>query len=165
MAEPFFTKVLQVATVVPDLDAAVRTYWHEYGIGPWSIYEFDPSTVADMTRDGKPAASSWRLALAKIGDVFIELIQPLDDSSDYADLLRTRGGGLHHIGLEVRDYGEALAELERKGHRTVASGVYNGVEYAYLSTSGDLGFVSEIFDWPEGHSQEPDAVYPPADAS
>jgi catechol 2,3-dioxygenase-like lactoylglutathione lyase family enzyme len=165
MNEPLFTKVLQVATVVPDLDAAVRTYWHEFGVGPWQIYEFNPSTVTDMTRDGEPAVSSWRLALATIGDVFIELIQPLDDTSDYADLLRSRGGGLHHVGLQVRDYGDALEELEQKGHRVVAGGSYNGVRYAYLSTGGDLGFVSEIFDWPEGHVQEPDAVYPPAGAS
>ena len=40
--EPVFTETLQVAIVVRDLDAAMRTYVHEYGIGPWEIYEFNP---------------------------------------------------------------------------------------------------------------------------
>jgi hypothetical protein len=29
---------------VRDLEAAMRTYVHDYGIGPWGIYEFNPGT-------------------------------------------------------------------------------------------------------------------------
>ena len=42
MREPVFTETLQIALVVRDLDATMRTYVHEYGIGPWEIYEFNP---------------------------------------------------------------------------------------------------------------------------
>ena len=55
MREPLFTETLQVALVVRDLDAAMRTYFDEYGIGPWSVYEFDPGNVKDM---GLPAKTS-----------------------------------------------------------------------------------------------------------
>ena len=40
-------------------------------------------------------------------------------------------------------------------------GVYNGVTFSYLTTDEDLKVVTEIFDWPDGLVQEPDAVYPP----
>jgi hypothetical protein len=43
MREPVFTETLQVAIVVRP-DAAFRTYVHDYGIGPWDIYEFTPET-------------------------------------------------------------------------------------------------------------------------
>ena len=43
MREPLFTETLQVSIVVRDLDAAMRTYVDEYGIGPWDVYEFNPT--------------------------------------------------------------------------------------------------------------------------
>jgi hypothetical protein len=39
-------------------------------------------------------------------------------------------------------------------------GIYNGVTFAYLSTDEDLKVITEVFDWPDGHEQAPDAVYP-----
>ena len=67
MREPVFTETMQVALVVRDLEAALRTYVHEYGIGPWAIYEFNPETVEDMVKDGEPAEYAFRLALAMVG--------------------------------------------------------------------------------------------------
>jgi hypothetical protein len=73
MREPVFTETLQVALVVRDLDAATRTYFDEYGIGPWSVYEFDPGNVKDMRSRGEPVAWSWRLAVAQVGLLTIPL--------------------------------------------------------------------------------------------
>ena len=91
MREPLFTETLQVSIVVRDLDAAMRTYVHEYGIGPWDVYEFNPSTVSDMRHRGEPVAWSWRLAIAQVGQVQWELVEPLDDESIYAQFLATTG--------------------------------------------------------------------------
>jgi catechol 2,3-dioxygenase-like lactoylglutathione lyase family enzyme len=163
--EPLFTETLQVALVVRDLDAALRVYWDEYGIGPWEIYEFNPDVVQDMVKDDRPAEYAMRVALARVGSVFWELIQPLDDRSMYAEFLAEKGEGLHHVGVGVRDYDEALATLRAKGHSVLQGGLYNGVRFSYLSTDRDLHAITEIFDWPPGLVQEPDAVYPPAAAS
>lgn len=162
MPEPVFTDVLQVALVVRDLDASLRTYVHGYGIGPWEIYEFNPSNVAGMVKDDEPAEYAMRIALAKLGGVMLELIEPLDDRSIYAEFLAEHGEGMHHLGVGARDYGEALAALRAKGHSVLQGGTYNGVTFSYLSTDRDLGMITEIFDWPPGLTQEPDAVYPPA---
>ena len=121
----------------------MRTYVHEYGIGPWEIYE-----------------CSWRLALTMVGSVQWELIQPLDDKSMYAEFLATGEEGLHHVALGVSNYAEALDTMRAKGRRVLQAGVYKGVTFSYLSTDEDLGLITEIFDWPRGHTQEPDAVYP-----
>jgi Glyoxalase/Bleomycin resistance protein/Dioxygenase superfamily len=161
VTEPVFTDVLQVAVVVRDLEAAMRRYWEGYGIGPWQIYEFIPGTVQDMTRDGQPAEFSLRLALARLGGVMVELIEPLDDESIYAEFLRARGEGVHHIGLAASEYATARAALEARAHPSITGDVYNGVTFSYHDTEQELGFVSEIFDWPPGLVQEPDAVYPP----
>ena len=99
MREPVFTEAMQVALVVRDLEATMRTYVHEYGIGPWAVYEFNPETVTEMVKDGEPAEYAFRLALAVVGRTRFELIQPLDGKSMYAEFLAEQGEGLHHIAL------------------------------------------------------------------
>jgi methylmalonyl-CoA/ethylmalonyl-CoA epimerase len=162
MRDPVFTETLQVALVVRDLDASLKTYVHEYGIGPWEIYEFNPDTVAEMTKDEQPAAYAMRIAVTMVGTTQWELIEPLDDKSIYAEFLAEHGEGLHHVGVGVPGYAETLDAVRGKGHAVLQGGLYNGVKFAYLSTDRDLGVITEIFDWPPGHTQEPDAVYPPA---
>ena len=165
MREPLFTETVQVAIVVRDLDAALHTSVHEYGIGPWEIYEFNPQNTGELIRDDQPADCAWRLAVAMVGSTQWELIEPLDDRSIYADFLAEKGEGLHHVAVGVRDYGDALEQLRAKGHVVLQGGLYNGVKFAYLSTDRDLGVITEIYDWPPGLTQEPDAVYPPPDAT
>jgi methylmalonyl-CoA/ethylmalonyl-CoA epimerase len=158
--EPIFTGTLQVSVVVPDLEASMQTYVDDYGIGPWDVYEFNAGNVEDMHEGGRPVARSWRLALATVGEVQWELVQPLDDDSVYARFLAERGPGVHHVGVAVRDYKATLAELTERGHEVLLGGTYNGVTFSYLSTDRDLGVVTEIFDGAPGRDQKPDRVYP-----
>ena len=159
--EPVFTDTLQVALVVRDLDAALQTFVYEYGVGPWNIMEMGPGAIDGLVHDDEPAEFSMRIALAMIGNVQWELIQPTDDQGPYAEFLATKGEGLHHVGMAVRDYDEALGRLREKGHSVHIGGVYQGIRLSYMSTDRDLGAITEIFDFPEGHVPTPDSVYPP----
>jgi methylmalonyl-CoA/ethylmalonyl-CoA epimerase len=160
MREPLFTETLQISVVVRDLEAAMETYVRDYGIGPWDIYDFNPDAVRDMRENGEPVERSWRLALAQVGQVQWELVEPLDDDSIYARFLETNGPGVHHIGVGVRDYQGTLEHLAARGHDVLLGGEYNGISFSYLSTDRDLGVITEIFSGAPGANQKPDAVYP-----
>jgi catechol 2,3-dioxygenase-like lactoylglutathione lyase family enzyme len=160
--KPLFTDILHAAVIVRDLDAAVRTYNDDYGIGPWYIYEFGPDTVENMTRDGKPAEFAWRLALAQVGGSFIELIQPLDDRSSYAEFLEAHGEGIHHIAFRPANHDAVEADLRQKGLAHVQGGIYKGIRFDYFSTEGDLGFISELLDLPEGPPRPTPSIHPRA---
>ena len=159
MRPPVFTETIQIAIVVRDLDAAMRTYVHDYGIGPWEIYEFDPGNVADMREDGKPVERSWRLAITQVGQVQWELIEPLDEESVYARFLAEKGGGLHHVGVAVASFDETVARQAERGNGVLLGGGYKGIRFAYLDTVEDLGLVTEIFSGAPGADQQPDATY------
>jgi hypothetical protein len=162
MPGQLFTDVLHVAVVVHDLDAAMRRYSDGYGIGPWAIYEFGPDTVENLTRNDEPAAFAMRVGLAPLGTSFLELIQPLDDASDYADFLKARGEGVHHIAFKPGDFEQSVAQLRDKGHRMIQGGTYKGGRFAYFATERELGFVAEVLDLPP-EPQPPDSVYPSSD--
>ena len=106
--KPVFKEMYQVGLVVKDCYASVKKYADEYGIGPWTFYVFDPKTMKDMVIHGKPENYAMRLAVAKIGNVEIELIEPLDDKSVYVEFLKKHGEGLHHVLFGVEDYSKTL---------------------------------------------------------
>lgn len=159
--KPLFTDVLQVAVVVKDLDASMKRYWDGYGIGPWTVYTFDNTTVKDMILDDKKVDYAMRLALTDVGKVQWELIQPLDDKSLYAQFLKEHGEGLHHIALGTQGYEKAMIDFRGMGLKICQGGTWHGFTYTYLNTEKDLGLITEIygvppdFQWPK-----PEATYP-----
>jgi hypothetical protein len=51
--------------VVPDLDAAIRTYEEVYGIGPWDVFEVGPEMIeGEVLVYGSPPTLRWRSGLA-----------------------------------------------------------------------------------------------------
>jgi methylmalonyl-CoA/ethylmalonyl-CoA epimerase len=145
MREPAFTQTMQIGIVVRDLDATIRKYIDEYGIGPWKIYEFNSGNAKDLREYGRPVQRSWRLAVAMVGQLQWELIEPLDDESIYARFLAEKGGGVHHIAVAARSFDKMLAMAAERGIDVPLSGEFEGVRVAYLGTERDLGVILEIF--------------------
>ena len=60
-----------------------------------------------------------RVAMLPIGESRIELLEATSDDSPIAKFLEKRGGGIHHIAVEVEDIEESLAKLKREGMRLI----------------------------------------------
>jgi len=58
----------------------------------------------------------------KIGESYLELIEPASDDSPISNFLN-KGGGFHHLCFEVRNIHKKIAELEKKGARVVVKPV------------------------------------------
>jgi len=96
-----FTETMQIGIVVRDLDATIRRYVDDYGIGPWESYKFKPGDIKEWRENGQSAEPSTRFATAMVGGVMWELIQSLDDKSIFAQFLAATGGGVQHIAVNV----------------------------------------------------------------
>jgi len=160
---PFFKKIAQVAVVVKDVHESAKKNWDNHGIGPWGIWTFDPSSVTDMTIRGKRVDYAMRVAIATIGDVMWELIEPLDEKSIYAEFLKEHGEGLHHVLFEVDDFDKTVSHFKDKGIEMLQGGSWKGkIKYAYFDTRADLSTISEIYTPPEKGEEFPPpvATYP-----
>ena len=98
-------KVDHVGIAVKDLDQAMKLYRDAFGIEPDMIYE-SPQTKA-------------KIAFFKVGEMKIELLQPVDESSVVGKFIAKKGEGFHHIAYEVKDIDESLRQLETKGVKLV----------------------------------------------
>jgi methylmalonyl-CoA/ethylmalonyl-CoA epimerase len=154
--KPLFRKITQVGLVVRDCKATAKRYWDEFGIGPWEFYTLDPSNTPDMTLRGRPVEHAFRAALARVGEVEIELIEPLDGNSLYAEHLVAHGEGLHHIAFDVDDFEQTKARLADLGYRQTQGGrPFDIVTYGYFDTDKSLACIAEL-----GTEVEPGKTFP-----
>jgi methylmalonyl-CoA/ethylmalonyl-CoA epimerase len=143
--EPAFTGTGQIGIVVRDLDATLRRYVDDFGIGPWQVFEVTPENAPDLRHDGEPIRAATRSAVAMVGSVMWEVTQPLDEHGPFARFLREKGEGVHHIAVVTPDFEAVVAEQVRRGKTLPLSGSFSGVDVSYLPTDGDLGVTLELF--------------------
>jgi methylmalonyl-CoA/ethylmalonyl-CoA epimerase len=60
-----------------------------------------------------------RVAMLPIGESRIELLEPTSEDSPISKFIEKRGGGIHHIAVEVEDIEAALAKLKQEGARLI----------------------------------------------
>ncbi len=144
MREPVFNETMQLGIVVRDLEATVRRYEDDYGIGPWRFDRIDLGAANDYHEYGELVERSNRIAIAMVGRVMWELIEPLDEDGIYARFLAEKGEGVHHVAVATPDFDETFARAERKDG-VMLSCKHSGIDIAYLDTLRDLGVILEVF--------------------
>jgi methylmalonyl-CoA/ethylmalonyl-CoA epimerase len=132
--EPVFTETMQIGIVVRDLDASLRRYVDDYGIGPWQVHEFNAGNAEDLHEYRQPVERSLRFATTMVGQVMWELIEPLDEESVYARFLAEKGEGVHHISAATPRFDDVVAEQAKRGNTLVLSATFSGAKVAYLPT-------------------------------
>jgi len=152
----------QVAIVVKDIQRTVENYWSILGIGPWEIYAWEAPLVFERTYYGKPAWAREKIALAQVGAVQLELVQPVEGDSIYQDFLTEHGEGLHHLNFLVDDVDELdkTAEiLAEEGFPTIQSGRIGTSEdkggYNYIDTKPLHTIWEPVHSPKKGKSVEP----------
>src|SRR5215212_8364614 len=141
---PVFNETVQLGIVVRDLEATVRRYEDDYGIGPWECAQIDAGDANNYREYGEPVERSTRIAVATVGRVMWELIEPLDEEGIYARFLAEKGEGIHHVAVATPNFDETVARAERENN-VILSGEFSGARVAYLATERDLGVVFEVF--------------------
>ena len=95
-----------IGMVVKDLEAAKAFCSSQFGLGPWENWEI-------------PGIGGLKGTLAKLGDVGLQLLEPLSKESYHSDFLNNEGGGIHHFCVLVDDVDAATKELEEKGGKVL----------------------------------------------
>jgi methylmalonyl-CoA/ethylmalonyl-CoA epimerase len=142
--EPVFDETVQLGIVVRDLEATVRRYEDDYGIGPWRFHRIDLGEANDYREHGEQVERSNRIAIAMVGRVMWELIEPLDEEGIYARFLAEKGEGVHHVAVAAPNFEETVGRAEREDG-LMLSCKHSGIDIAYLDTRRDLGVVLEVF--------------------
>lgn len=60
-----------------------------------------------------------RIAMLPIGELKIELLEPTSEDSPIQKFLEKRGGGIHHIAIEVKNIEKSLEKLRSEGAKLI----------------------------------------------
>jgi methylmalonyl-CoA/ethylmalonyl-CoA epimerase len=88
-----------------------------------------------------------RVAMLPIGESRIELLEPTSEDSPISKFLEKRGGGIHHIAVEVDDIKASLAKLKSEGIRLIDETPRIGAEgclVAFVHPSSANGVLLEL---------------------
>ena len=88
-----------------------------------------------------------RVAMLPIGESRIELLEPTSDDSPISKFLEKRGGGIHHIAIEVEDIEKSLAGLAANGVNLIDKRPRIGAEgclVAFIHPSSTNGVLLEL---------------------
>lgn len=128
-----FEKLDHVGIAVKDLDQAMKLYRETFGIEPSLVYE--------------SSFTKAKIAFFPIGEVRIELIQPVNPESVTGRFLEKKGEGIHHMAFSVKDVDKSLAELETKGIQLIdktSRKVRENERVAFLHPKSTNGVLIEL---------------------
>ena len=148
MADPALgTNVItQVGIIVGDIEARARAWSDILGLPMPEILVTDGVDIAQTEYAGAPSIARAKLAFFHMGQIDVELIEPIDEPSTWNDQLRQHGDSLHHIAVRIKGMKEKLAYLDGKGVRLIQRGEYPGGRYAYVDSSTQLGAILELLE-------------------
>jgi hypothetical protein len=107
-------RIVQIAYIPTDFDAALQFWVRSMGVGPFFLLEHLPLT--NTRYRGRPSDIDMSAAVGYWGDIQIELIQQHNTApSSYNDWLSKGSTGIQHYGVVVDDFANAHRVLTDLG--------------------------------------------------
>ncbi|NLE08157.1 MAG: hypothetical protein GX631_02730 [Dehalococcoidales bacterium] len=102
----------QIGVVVSDVEKTIDRL-SLLGIGPFNRLNLPPDRIEYFR--GKEMAAEFDIRNTMLGNVQLELIEPLKGDSPHMEFLRTKGEGIQHVMYLVDDLSETVNALTAKG--------------------------------------------------
>jgi methylmalonyl-CoA/ethylmalonyl-CoA epimerase len=144
--DPGMKKVIQVAIVVRDIEASSRRWAELLGMPAPPIRTTRPGHEVKVTYRGKPSDGRAKLTFFQLGQVVLELIQPVGEGTSWKEFLDKKGEGVQHIGFQVSDPERTSRALESAGMPVIHRGRYDSDDgtYIYHDSLDSLGVLIEL---------------------
>jgi hypothetical protein len=112
---PALDRIDQIAILVEDRAAAIEYFGAAFGWGPF----YTATALGHCAYEGQQVTFELALAFTMVGDLEIELVQPLTGANPYRDHLREAGEGIFHLRFATDDIEQHLPRLGKLGIQPV----------------------------------------------
>jgi methylmalonyl-CoA/ethylmalonyl-CoA epimerase len=142
-------KITQVGVVVKDVKKVAKRL-EFLGIGPFQEMKL-PTDRKELFR-GKPALADANIVVAALGEIQLELVEPLAVESPHREFLETKGEGIQHFMVAVDDIEREIKRLTDKGCTVLLDiRMPGGIHGAYIDLHAG-GIIVEMFQKRPDHS-------------
>ena len=125
-------KINHIGIAVKEMDKAMDSIEDIYG--------------AKLISRDRYEDQQFETVLMGIGEIRIELIASLGPGSFIADFIKNRGGGIHHLSLEVDQFEQVIKDFKTKGLKVLGETENTDFKAAFIHPKGNLGILTEIVE-------------------
>jgi methylmalonyl-CoA/ethylmalonyl-CoA epimerase len=137
----------QVGIVVKNADRMAAKLSQLTGLDVPATIITDDYEKTHIQFRGKPTHANAKLIIFNMGQVAIEIIEPIGSPSTWREFLDARGEGVHHIAFTVQDASRSADGLAAKGIPAIQSGNFEGGKYIYLDGEKELSVILELLEF------------------
>ncbi len=134
--------IVKLVLVVRDIEAKVDAFVALFGMERPKVITTSPppaGSKAFTELRGKRITGRVKLTSLAMGAVSLELIEPVDEVSPWAEHLREHGEGIFSVVCTVGNFEQHVALMQDKGMPLYHLGEYGAGRYSYYETLGTLG--------------------------
>lgn len=143
-----FGPIKQVAYIVEDIDAAMKTWRTKFNIGPFLVAR-NISPMRNLSYRGQASdAIHIHVAFAYVGDMQLELIQPVHTiPSIYNEAIEREITGVHHYAVCVPDFPMSFQYARETGYEVIVDSGIDGFGRMSYVEHPETGIILEIVEW------------------
>jgi methylmalonyl-CoA/ethylmalonyl-CoA epimerase len=145
-----FKNPIQIGILVKDAEQVGKDLEEILGIGPWRKAIFPPEGVEGVMREyhGKAGDFTAKFYFVDLGNIELELIEPLTGENIWSDYIEKHGSSIHHIKFLVDDLAATENYLAKNDVSCIQKGASVGKNlgkiWAFYGTHDRLGFDLEL---------------------
>lgn len=138
--------VCQVGIIVEDIAKTSKAWADLLGVEVPPARLTDGQDVTHAVYRGAGTDARAKLAFFNLGQVQLELIEPVGGPSTWREFLDEHGQGIHHIAFRIKGMDGVIGRLDARGIPLVQRGDYTGGCYAYVDGVPALGAILELLE-------------------
>ena len=147
----YFKDPIQSGVLVNDLEQYLEKLESVFGIGPFRIAEYPPKGTSPFREyRGKNGNFIAKFCFYHLGNIELELIQPISGDNIWQEHIDKHGQGIHHIKFLVPDHKPIEEYLNENGYHIIQQGEGVGPNagkiWAFYDTYDDIGFDVELMN-------------------
>ncbi len=147
-------RITQIAYLTDDLRRVADMLYRALKMGPWTVATLNERNTKDFRVYGETVAEGFELKIAvcRLGDMQIEILQPVRGLQPLADHLRRRGEVVHHVKERVdpRQMERFAQDMRAKGYPPCLSGKIGEESFLCFDLT-DCGLSAYVIGGPTGY--------------
>ena len=146
--EPGLQRVTQICIVTRDIEATSKRWAAVLGVAPPSIKITRPGPEVRVMYRGRPSTGQARIASIRLGQVSLEILQPVGPDTSWREFLDANGEGVQHIAFGVADLDGTVKRFASMGMPVMHQGRLDGDNgnYTYFDSKSALGVTVELLN-------------------
>jgi methylmalonyl-CoA/ethylmalonyl-CoA epimerase len=135
LGEPY-----HIGVAVREIESAMTRLDELLGLEPWGRIDAEVEAVYR----GKETMSGVRSAFARLGSMYIELVEPTAGGFPAKAFLEERGEGVYHLGYWADDIGGTIEKAEKAGLSVDWAFPVQRPQVVYLNSVTTVGMHLEL---------------------